>query len=107
MSGLSEPSLLIASHIIPWSKDRENRLNPSNGLCLSAIHDKAFDQGFLALSDEFRIIVSGALYRRNDEFIKRVLLPLEGKRIELPERFVPDIRFIKKHRNDVFLESGS
>jgi hypothetical protein len=107
MSGLSEPSLLIASHIIPWSKDRENRLNPSNGLCLSALHDKAFDQGFLSLSDDFRIIVSAALYRRSDEFINRVLIPLDGKRIELPERFIPDIRFITKHRNDVFLGSGS
>jgi hypothetical protein len=34
MSGLSEPRLLLASHIVPWSKDKANRLNPSNGLCL-------------------------------------------------------------------------
>lgn len=47
MSGLAEPRLLIASHIVPWSKDKTNRLNPSNGLCLSAIHDRAFDQGFI------------------------------------------------------------
>ena len=47
MSGLSEPRLLIASHIVPWSRDKTNRLNPSNGLCLSAIHDRAFDKGLL------------------------------------------------------------
>lgn len=45
MSGLSETRLLVASHIVPWSKDKANRLNPSNGLCLSAIHDRAFDKG--------------------------------------------------------------
>lgn len=36
--GIPIPELLIASHIIPW-KDREDlRLNPSNGLCLCALH---------------------------------------------------------------------
>jgi len=40
--------LLIASHIVPWSKDKQNRLNPRNGLCLSALHDKAFDRGMIS-----------------------------------------------------------
>ena len=47
MTGLSIPELLVASHIKPWSKDKENRINPHNGLCLNSIHDKAFDRGFL------------------------------------------------------------
>jgi predicted restriction endonuclease len=38
MSGLSDARLLVASHIVPWSQDKANRLNPSNGLCLSALH---------------------------------------------------------------------
>jgi hypothetical protein len=29
MSGLSDSRLLIASHIVPWSSDKANRLNPS------------------------------------------------------------------------------
>ncbi len=41
MSGLRVPKLLVASHIVPWSIDTQNRLNPSNGLCLSALHDHA------------------------------------------------------------------
>lgn len=61
MSGLSDSRLLIASHIVPWAKDKVNRLNPSNGLCLSAIHDRAFDKGLLALSDDLRILVATAL----------------------------------------------
>ena len=58
MSGLSEPSLLVASHIVPWSADKFNRLNPSNGLCLSVLHDKAFDRGLIAVSEDLKIIVS-------------------------------------------------
>ncbi len=105
MSGLSEPQLLIASHIVPWSKDKANRLNPSNGLCLSAIHDRAFDKGFITLSDDFRIVVSDELKRRDDTFVKEVLLPLNGMLIELPERFMPSVEFISRHRTDLFLDN--
>jgi hypothetical protein len=100
MSGLAEPRLLIASHIVPWSKDKTNRLNPSNGLCLSALHDKAFDTGLISLTDDFKVIVSKALKQRDDEFIKQVLIPLEGRQICLPERFLPSVEFISRHRSD-------
>ncbi len=103
MSGLSEPKLLIASHIVPWRTDKQNRLNPSNGLCLSAIHDKAFDQGFLTLSDSYEIIISNVLKRSHDAFIRDVILPLDGKSIELPERFVPSREFLSRHRQEVFI----
>ncbi|MYE38741.1 MAG: HNH endonuclease, partial [Chloroflexi bacterium] len=43
ITGLSVPRLLIASHIIPWRLNQENRVNPGNGLSLNALHDKAFD----------------------------------------------------------------
>lgn len=105
MSGLSEPRLLVASHIVPWSKDKANRLNPSNGLCLSAIHDRAFDEGLITLSDDFRIIVSDELKRRDEVFIKEVMLPLDGHIIEPPERFVPRVEFITWHRNEHFVDS--
>lgn len=103
MSGLSEPRLLIASHIVPWSKDKANRLNPSNGLCLSAIHDRAFDKGLLTLTDDFRVVLSEELRKRNDAFVTQVLLPLDGRRIEMPERFVPDMKFLARHRAEVFV----
>jgi hypothetical protein len=105
MSGMAEPRLLIASHIVPWSKDKANRLNPSNGLCLSAIHDKAFDKGLIALSDDFRVLVSTELKRSQDAFVRNVLLPLEGHPIELPERFVPDASFVSRHRADEFVDN--
>lgn len=105
MSGLSEPRLLIASHIVPWSKDKANRLNPSNGLCLSAIHDRAFDKGLITLSDDFKIIVSDELRRRDEPFVRDVLLPLNGRAIEPPERFAPQVEFIAWHRNILFVDN--
>lgn len=105
MSGLSEPRLLVASHIVPWSKDKANRLNPSNGLCLSAIHDKAFDKGLITLTDDFKIVVSEELKRKNDAFVIEVLLPLNGRTIEPPERFAPQAEFIAWHRKELFLDN--
>jgi len=105
MSGLSEPRLLIASHIVPWSKDKANRLNPSNGLCLSAIHDRAFDQGLVTLTDDFKIVLSEKLKRQDDEFIKVALLPLDGREIELPERFMPSVELISRHRTNSFVDN--
>ena len=105
MSGLSEPRLLVASHIVPWSKDKANRLNPSNGLCLSAIHDKAFDKGLITLDNDLQIIISENLKQRNEAFLQAVFLPLEGRRIELPERFTPDLEFIARHRAEEFVDN--
>ena len=103
MSGVSEPRLLIASHIVPWSKDKQNRLNPSNGLCLSAIHDRAFDKGLISVSSDFRILVSRVLQRSKDAFLQTTLCMLEGTEIALPERFRPAPAFLARHRAEIFL----
>lgn len=105
MSGLSEPKLLIASHIVPWSKDKANRLNPSNGLCLSAIHDRAFDKGLITLTDDLEIVISEELRKKHEPFVKEVFLPLCGRKIEMPERFAPQVEFIAWHRNELFMDN--
>lgn len=105
MSGLSESRLLIASHIVPWSKDKANRLNPSNGLCLSAIHDKAFDKGLITLTDDLRVVVSEELRGRNDPFLSELILPLSGRVIDMPQRFAPSVKFIARHRSEVFVDN--
>lgn len=58
ISGLSHPKLLVASHIVPWRSNKQNRLNPKNGLCLSALHDRAFDLGLISVSPAYKIQVS-------------------------------------------------
>lgn len=105
MSGLSEPRLLLASHIVPWSVDTANRLNPANGLCLSALHDRAFDQGLIALTDEFTVMVTDELKAKAtaDSFARSALVGLEGTDIVLPERFMPDHGFVRWHRENLFL----
>lgn len=102
MSGLSVSSLLVASHIVPWSQDKKNRLNPRNGLCLSAIHDRAFDKGLITLTDDFRVVVTKSLRQAENDFTRTTFSQLHDKKIETPERFLPDLAFIRKHREEVF-----
>ncbi len=61
MSGLRVPKLLVPSHIVPWSMGTQNRMNPSNGLCLSALHDWAYDQGLITVLPDFTIRLGAAL----------------------------------------------
>lgn len=98
ISGVSEPRLLVASHIVPWSEDKANRLNPSNGLCLSAIHDKAFDHHLFSLTDDHQIVLSKQLETTKDTFLREVFWPIQDRSITLPERFRPDVNFLQRHR---------
>ncbi len=103
ITGLSVPDLLVASHIVPWAQDKNNRLNPRNGLCLNALHDKAFDKGFITISNDHKIILSKKIKSilQNDAamlFFKK----FENNNILMPNRFLPDSEFIDFHRQHIF-----
>ena len=99
------PSLLVASHIIPWSKDIKNRLNPHNGLCLNSIHDKAFDIGLIGINPDFEIKISGKIKSfGEDSTINDFFLKYENKKIYLPERFIPSQEFLDYHYNNIFMK---
>lgn len=103
VTGLGIPELLNASHIIPWSKDEINRVNPRNGLCLNAIHDRAFDRGLLTITPEFKIKISKSIKRNIvDSAVQDFLLRYDGSEIKLPTRFLPDTKFLKYHNKNVF-----
>lgn len=106
MSGVDVPKLLVASHIVPWSKDAGNRLNPRNGLCLSAIHDRAFDQGLITLTDDLRVVVARCLRESANEFTSATFAALHQREIERPERFAPDRAFLEWHREARFVEAS-
>ena len=98
ISGVSDARLLVASHIVPWRDDVSIRLHPGNGLCLSAIHDKAFDHHLFSLSNDHRVLLSSALEQTRDSFLREVFHPISDKQIELPERFIPEAAFVQVHR---------
>ena len=67
ITGIDIPDLLFASHIIPWSKNEDERLNPENGICLSALYDRAFDKGYISINDRFEVLISPILKKKQKE----------------------------------------
>jgi len=101
ITGISHEKLLIASHIIPWSENKKERLNPTNGLCLNALHDKAFDSGLISVNPNYKILISNRL-KGQTEHVK-YFKNFAGKKINLPDKFLPSKQFLEYHNDVIFL----
>jgi len=101
ITGLPIPELLIASHIVPWAADTTNRMNPRNGLCLNALHDKAFDAGLITVDESFRVVVSSRV-REIAKPDTELIMDYAGAPITLPKRFLPDQNLLEYHRTNIF-----
>ncbi|MDO4477025.1 MAG: HNH endonuclease [Clostridia bacterium] len=104
ITGLNTTSLLIASHIKPWRKSSDTeKTNPCNGLCLNALHDKAFDKGLITITTDYTIRVSRKITDIYDgKTVEKFFDYYNGKQIILPEKFVPKKEFIEYHNDVIF-----
>lgn len=79
ITGIDIPDLLFASHIVPWSKNEKERLNPENGICLSALYDKAYDKGLIAINEKYEILFSDRLRKKkNTDYFEKYFAPIEN-----------------------------
>jgi len=98
VTGLNVPESLRASHIVAWSEDKKNRMNPSNGLCLSATYDAVFDRHLISFDLDYRMVVSKVIREFcTKDVCKRYFLDFEGSRIALPKNFLPDKQLLQCH----------
>lgn len=104
ISGIDVPRLLVASHIIPWSREPGLRLSPRNGLCLSSLHDAAFDDGLITLDKDYAVVLSPQLKRYlPSSALEQNFERFEGQPIEFPNKLAePDPGFIAYHRENIF-----
>lgn len=105
ITGIGVPRLLVASHIKPWRDFPDDRLNPRNGLCLSSLHDAAFDSGLITIDENLRIVLSKELKSYLPQpALKRNFISYAGKRIHLPEKLAePDPVSLEYHRSKIFM----
>ena len=94
VTGIADRSLLIASHIAPWATHPQRRLDPRNGICLNALHDRAFDRGLIGFDDDLRLIMSARLAEQD-----RVIIGSLGRRLNPPDKFAPDMDLMRLHRD--------
>ncbi|MCC0006477.1 MAG: HNH endonuclease [Methylobacteriaceae bacterium] len=99
MTGISDDRLLVASHIDTWASNPQQRLNPRNGLCLNYLHDRAFENGLIAVAPDLSILYSSQLHETDRNKLRLVA----QERLMLPHRFKPDAKLLEKHRTTRFI----
>ncbi|MDQ8189127.1 HNH endonuclease [Roseibacillus persicicus] len=104
ITGNPLPELLRASHIVPWSQSEELRLKPTNGLCLSATFDAAFDRGLISFDDHYRLLVASRIAKQlPNEELETIFLSRVGKPLALPEKNLPSYEALEWHRLNLFV----
>jgi HNH endonuclease len=103
ITGLAIPSLLSASHIAPWAKDTNNRMNPRNGLCLSVLHHAAFDNGLITITPDLCVRVSSNVKESNDEAGHAFFGRYDKAPVRIPRRFLPDPVLLAWHNKQRFV----
>jgi putative restriction endonuclease len=104
ITGMDIPQLNIASHIIRWADNKDTRMDPRNGLCLSGTFDRAFDRNLLTLDEDYRVVISKEIKEHYpQQVVKETFQKREGQVIHLPgksERW-PLQEYLEVHREKV------
>jgi putative restriction endonuclease len=106
LSGISEEEMLIASHIVPWAKQIESRLDPRNGLLLYWSYDRLFDKGLITFDDDLKIIVS-PLSEKCSPPLRIILGQLAGQQGRKPVKWRIKSEYLAFHRAEVWRAGSS
>ena len=98
ISGVNNPELLEACHIIEWSKDVLNRTNPKNGLCMNPFFHKAYDKHLIGITPDLKVVISDELLSDTmTAQFRNYLQEIDGSKISLPTKFRPNRNFLEIH----------
>jgi hypothetical protein len=100
ITGIETRDFLVAAHIVPWSKDQNIRLDPSNGICLSLLVDRAFEKGYLLIDDDHSIRINWDRVG-NDNELRSWLQSHDGRKLNLPAKGKPKLEYLQRRRQMV------
>jgi putative restriction endonuclease len=86
LSGLPEPLLLDAAHIVTDKDEKLGQPVVANGISLSKVNPAALDTHLIGIDPDYRLHVSDRLLKRKDGPMLEVLRRLNGETICLPNR---------------------
>lgn len=97
ITGIETRGFLVAAHIVPWSKDQSIRLDPSNGICLSLLVDRAFESGYLIIEDDYSVRID---FDRigNDTSLRSQLEPYNETILNVPAEGEPKVEYLQRRR---------
>lgn len=103
ITGLAVQGLLNACHIVPWSANVREGLNPRNGLCMNVLHHKAFDLGLITVTPDGMVKVSPRLVESARSSARAAfVVECDRRGIDMPERFEPGRSFLEYHNREIF-----
>jgi predicted restriction endonuclease len=73
---------------------------------LSAIHDKAFDQGLITVLPDMKIKVSHTILELRNNSVLSKIAELDDSKIALSEKFTPLPELLKWHNENIFIEKS-
>jgi hypothetical protein len=97
VTGIVTRDFLVASHIVPWSEDQSIRLDPSNGICLSLLVDRAFEKGYLLIADDLTIHIDWSKVG-GDEALRAQLEPYDGRKLRASVKEPPHPEYLSRRR---------
>ncbi len=98
ITGIENVELLEACHIVDWSEDETIRTNPQNGLCLSPLFHKAYDELLIAITPDCKVLISDEMFSHTENGnFKDYLLSVNGSKLTMPDRFLPRQDLLQWH----------
>lgn len=99
LTGLRDPALVNASHILGWADNEAYRLHPGNGIALNRLHDAAFDAHLVTFDDSLSLVVGRrALEASRETGAAEFLAGMAGRRLADGMRDPIDREFLARHR---------
>ncbi len=98
ISGVAEPRLLQACHIVGWSENADERTNPKNGLCMNSFFHDAYDKNLIGITPDMIIVVSEHLLEvTQKEDFRNYLCGINNQTIRRPDKFFPNADLLALH----------
>jgi predicted restriction endonuclease len=101
LTGITELSLLTASHIVPWSHKKDFRGDTSNGICLYIEYDALFDKGFISFTDNLETIIASDTSKFSN-YLNEKLQSVSGRQLRQPLNKAINKKYLEYHRAIIF-----
>lgn len=103
VTGCEDHAILVASHIVPWAQSNNaDRLNPFNGLLLTASLDKLFDQHFVTFDEHGQMLTNPRFTERD---LKAAGVSADMRLRALPDALKPYLARHREKYHDVLRKS--
>jgi len=102
VAGPTSESDLMVARIVPWSADKNIRLDPRNGICFTKTLADAFNNGYFSFSDKGHIIISDVA--APDPETNKLLNKYKNRKIHMHNQYSPNIKYLSYHREHVFMK---